>query len=167
MTPNKVKLLDWIKKGQMKHVDRNAIIERNKDLAEYRDWEKAMNSYMAGRRYYNPEVHGPIIAKMYGSDEPFFKKWRDEGYPRRPLRERDEDNPNSLRGYMYSEYYPNEYISYLSYPETEYIIGVGDDERTADWAMTPEHWTKKEYDRRMKAIDDWYEMNYLDPMDLQ
>lgn len=166
MTPNKVKLLDWIK-GQMKRVDRNAIIERNRELAEYRDWQKAMNSYMAGRRYYNPEVHGPIIAKMYGSDEPFFKKWRDEGYPRRPLRESDEDNPNSLMGYMYNEYYPSEYMQDLSYPESEYIVGVGDDEAAADWAMAPKHWNKKEYDRRMKAIDDWYEMNFLDPRDLQ
>lgn len=166
MTPNKAKLLDWIK-GQMESVDRNAIIKRNRELAEYRDWQKAMNSYMAGRRYYNPEVHGPIIAKMYGSDMSFFKKWRDEGYPRRPLRESDEDNPNSLRGYMYNEYYPSEYMQDLSYPESEYIINGMPDEGLADWALPPERWNKKEYDRRMKALDDWYEMNYLDPMDLQ
>lgn len=166
MTLNKAKLLDWIR-GQMGPVTKNAIIKRNKELAEYRDWQKAMNSYMAGRRYYNPEVHGSVIARMYGSDEPFFKKWRDEGYPRRPLRERDKDNLNSLRGYMYNEYYPNEYMQDLSYPGSEYIVGVGDDEAAADWALSPKRWNKKEYDRRMKALDDWYEMNFLDPMDLQ
>ena len=166
MTPNKAKLLDWIK-GQMKFVDRNAIIERNRELAKYRDWQKAMNSYMAGRRFYNPEVHGPVIARMYGSDAPFFKKWRDEGYPRRPLREMDNDNLNSLRGHMYNEYYPNEYMEYLSYPESEYIINGMPDEGLADWGVPPKRWNKGEYDRRMKALDDWYEMNYLDPMDFQ
>lgn len=166
MKLNKTKLLDWIK-GQMKHVDRNAIIERNKELAEYRDWQKAMNSYMAGRRYYNPEVHGPAIAKMYGPNEVVLKRWSDEGYPRLPHRERDYGNPRKLAGMMYEEYYPSERMIELSYPESEYIVGTGLDEAAADWAMAPKHWNKKEYDRRMKALDDWYEMNYLDPMDLQ
>ena len=104
---------------------------------------------------------------MYGPNEVTLKRWSDEGYPRRPHRERDYGNPRTLAGIMYEEYYPSERIIELSYPESEYIVGTGLDEAAADWAMTPKYWNKKEYDRRMKALDDWYEMNYLDPMDLQ
>ena len=162
MSPEKAKLLDWIK-GQMNSVDRNAIVERNKELAEYRDWQKAMNAYMGGRRFYNPEVHGPTIARMYGPDRNVFRRWRDEGYPRRPHRERDYDNPETLAGVMYEEYYPGE----LSYPGTDRMVGVGFDDISADWADIPPRVSRKEFDRRMKVLDDWYDANFLDPMDLR
>lgn len=166
MSPEKAKLLDWIKR-QMKSVDRNAIIERNKELAEYRDWQKAMNAYMAGKRFYNPEVHGPIIARMYGPNRNVFQRWRDEGYPRYPHRERDFDNPETLAGVMYQEYYPGEYMDELSYPGTDRMIGVGDDVNAADWGGMPSRMSRKEFDRRMNVLDDWYDANFIDPMDLR
>lgn len=166
MPKDKVKLLDWIK-GQMKSVDRNAIIKRNEELAEYRDWQKAMNAYMAGKRFYNPEVHGPIIARMYGPDRNVFRRWRDEGYPRLPYRERDFDNLETLAGVMYQEYYPDDYMDQLSYPGTDRMIGVGDDVISAGWGDSQPRMSRKEFDRRMKVLDDWYNANFFDPMDLR
>ena len=168
MAANKAKLLDWLRKDIAEHnswspdkweLTANFIKKRNHELAKYRDWLNAMNAFGRGGDSYIPELHGPSIARMYGSGRPAFKSWREQGYPMLPeIPEGELGYGHGVRDIMYNEYYPTERMEDISFPESRQYL---DD---ADWAEPP---NSRQFERRKRLLDKWYDINFIDPMDLR